>query len=140
MEYKYRLTARPVVPSRLPPGGLIRADLCFDRPCPDSGWGIIVYDRPLSESETQEYGLVIVSGPQEKPKHPMGVIIRNRARCLSCGDILESRSVHDFVTCSCGNLSVDGGHEYLKRNVRDTSKYVELSVTVYPGMADPEGD
>lgn len=39
----------------------------------------------------------------------------NRAKCLKCGDIIESKSVHDFQTCSCGNLSVDGGHFYLRR-------------------------
>jgi hypothetical protein len=138
MEYKYRLTARPVVPSMLPPGGLIRADLCFDKPCPDSGWGVTIYDRPLTEEEAKEYHLDIISGPQPKPKHPMGVIIRNRARCLACGDILESTSVHDFVTCSCGNVSVDGGHDYLKRSVKDWSKYQDLSVTIFPQLSESE--
>lgn len=42
-------------------------------------------------------------------------IKHNKAQCLICGDIIESRHVHDFVTCSCGNLSVDGGREYTKR-------------------------
>lgn len=138
MEYKYRLTARPVVPSMLPPGGLIRADLCFDKPCPDSGWGVTVYDRPLTEEEAKEYHLDIISGPQPKPKHPMGVILHNRAKCLACGDILESTSVHDFVTCSCGNLSVDGGHDYLKRSVKDQSKYQDLSVTIFPQLSESE--
>lgn len=138
MEYKYRLTARPVVPSILPPGGLIRADLCFDKPCQDSGWGITVYDRPLSADEAKEYHLDIISGPQPKPKHPMGVILHNRAKCLACGDILESTSVHDFVTCSCGNLSVDGGHDYLKRSVKDQSKYQDLSVTIFPQLSESE--
>lgn len=43
------------------------------------------------------------------------VILRNSAKCLSCGDEIESKHRHDFVTCSCGNLSVDGGLCYLKR-------------------------
>jgi len=42
-------------------------------------------------------------------------IIRNSARCNHCHDHLESRHVHDFVTCKCGKLSVDGGRDYLKR-------------------------
>ena len=42
-------------------------------------------------------------------------ILRNRARCRKCGDIIESRSVHDFVTCSCGAIAVDGGTMYLRR-------------------------
>lgn len=45
--------------------------------------------------------------------------IVNRAKCLKCGDIIESTYTHDYVTCSCGNLSVDGGQDYLKRNFRD---------------------
>jgi hypothetical protein len=42
-------------------------------------------------------------------------IVRNAARCLKCDDVIESKHRHDYVTCSCGALSVDGGHEYLKR-------------------------
>jgi hypothetical protein len=38
--------------------------------------------------------------------------IRNRARCLKCGDIIESKHRHDFVSCSCGTIFVDGGNEY----------------------------
>jgi uncharacterized protein with PIN domain len=36
----------------------------------------------------------------------------NRARCTICGDVIESKSVHDFVQCECGKIFVDGGHEY----------------------------
>lgn len=38
--------------------------------------------------------------------------IRNRARCLKCGDIIESKYRHDFVKCSCGSIFVDGGNDY----------------------------
>jgi hypothetical protein len=43
-------------------------------------------------------------------------IVRNSARCLECFEEVESKNTHDFVTCSCGNLSVDGGKDYLKRS------------------------
>lgn len=43
-------------------------------------------------------------------------IIRNRIRCKQCGDIIESKSVHDFKFCSCGKVAIDGGHHYLKRS------------------------
>ena len=43
-------------------------------------------------------------------------IIRNSARCKWCDVEIESKHRHDFVTCSCGRLSVDGGHDYLKRS------------------------
>lgn len=45
----------------------------------------------------------------------MAKIIKNVIRCKKCGDIIESTNVHDFVTCSCGACSVDGGHDYLRR-------------------------
>lgn len=40
-------------------------------------------------------------------------IIRNAIRCKKCGDIIESKTVHDFKFCSCGSCAVDGGHDYL---------------------------
>lgn len=42
-------------------------------------------------------------------------IIKNAIRCLKCGDVIESTSVHDFKFCSCQACAVDGGHEYLRR-------------------------
>lgn len=42
-------------------------------------------------------------------------LLRNRARCKLCGSIIESKHVHDFVTCGCGAISVDGGLEYFRR-------------------------
>jgi hypothetical protein len=43
-------------------------------------------------------------------------IIQNSAECFDCGDQIVSKHRHDFVRCSCGNLAVDGGTGYLKRN------------------------
>jgi len=42
-------------------------------------------------------------------------IIRNAVRCKICGGVIESRSTHDLVKCSCGACAVDGGFEYLRR-------------------------
>lgn len=43
------------------------------------------------------------------------MIIRNAAQCLECEDIIESTHTHDFKYCSCGNIFVDGGKDYLRR-------------------------
>lgn len=52
----------------------------------------------------------------------------NSARCNDCGNVLVSEHVHDFRTCSCGNLSVDGGPAYVRRLWRsDGPGYTELS-------------
>ena len=41
-------------------------------------------------------------------------LIRNRIKCLKCGDIIESTYRHDWVQCSCGACFVDGGHDYMR--------------------------
>ena len=43
-------------------------------------------------------------------------IVRNAGQCLKCLDVIESKHRHDFVTCKCGNVSVDGGKAYLRRS------------------------
>lgn len=64
-------------------------------------------------------------------------IVKNAIQCMKCGDIIESKHVHDFVTCSCGACSVDGGHDYLRRcgNLED---WQDLSVTEPMEVADAD--
>jgi hypothetical protein len=57
-------------------------------------------------------------------------IVSNRIRTPD-GTILESRHRHDYVTYVDKNgkeYMVDGGLEYLRRNVHDDAPYEELSV------------
>jgi len=37
-----------------------------------------------------------------------------KLQCNKCKDIIESKSVHDFVRCKCGTIFVDGGDEYCR--------------------------
>ena len=37
---------------------------------------------------------------------------RNGGTCKLCNTTIESKHVHDFVTCKCGAFSVDGGSDY----------------------------
>ena len=46
----------------------------------------------------------------------MKKIKRNVIKCNLCGDVIESTYIHDFKTCSCGAVSVDGGKHYCKRS------------------------
>ena len=55
-------------------------------------------------------------------------IISNKIQCKHCGEIIESTSVHNFVTCKCGKVSVDGGQDYLRR-CGNKEDYIELSIT-----------
>lgn len=56
-------------------------------------------------------------------------IITNKIRCKHCGDIIQSKHRHDFCTCRCRKVSVDGGTVYLKRSfpVSPELDYEELS-------------
>lgn len=54
------------------------------------------------------------------------MIIENRVVCHTCGEDIFSKNRHDFVTCTCGAISVDGGQEYLRR-VGAIHNFTELS-------------
>ena len=56
------------------------------------------------------------------------VLTRNKCRCLSCKDIIESKHRHDFVWCSCKSIFTDGGLDYIRRGgnsmlIEDLSEY-----------------
>ena len=54
-------------------------------------------------------------------------ILHNMAKCLKCGDIIESKYVHDFVRCSCGEIFVDGGLEYCRAGAVDMKNFLPMS-------------
>lgn len=54
------------------------------------------------------------------------MILKNKAQCKKCEDIIESTHVHDFRRCSCGAIFVDGGREYLRRG-GEFEDIIELS-------------
>ena len=43
------------------------------------------------------------------------VIASNQIKCLKCGASVHSARHHEFVSCPCGAVSVDGGGLYLRR-------------------------
>lgn len=54
------------------------------------------------------------------------MILKNSAMCGDCWQEIVSRHKHDYITCSCGQLSIDGGSSYLKRN---SNHYVDTSLS-----------
>jgi hypothetical protein len=40
--------------------------------------------------------------------------MKNRARCKKCKDVIHSKYRHDFVSCKCGAIFVDGGNDYFR--------------------------
>jgi len=63
----------------------------------------------------------------DKPR----VIYVNRARCKKCGDVIESKSVHDFKQCKCGAIFTDGGKDYIRRGGKDLNDIEDLSLAAY---------
>lgn len=62
-------------------------------------------------------------------------LIKNVIKCNHCGDVIISEYTHDFKTCSCGTVSVDGGLSYAKRSFKnspddftDMCEYEEVEV------------
>ena len=51
----------------------------------------------------------------------------NMIKCRHCGDVIESKHIHDLQRCSCGAVEVDGGREYLRRTFTNEDDFIELS-------------
>jgi len=54
----------------------------------------------------------------------------NKIQCLHCGDIIESKHRHDFKSCICGKVFVDGGKACKRRGYpggKPEDHYKELS-------------
>lgn len=50
-----------------------------------------------------------------------------KIKCLKCNDIIKSYHVHDFKWCSCKNIFIDGGDEYLRyggKGLEDDSFFI----------------
>jgi predicted RNA-binding Zn-ribbon protein involved in translation (DUF1610 family) len=64
------------------------------------------------------------------------IIIRNSARCLECGQEIVSEHRHDFKSCRCGNVSVDGGTAYIRRLFSGKGRWQDTSITMPREGAD----
>lgn len=51
---------------------------------------------------------------------------RNIAMCLKCKDVIESKSRHDFVSCECGEIFVDGGKDYWRAGAGNFKNFRRL--------------
>ena len=56
----------------------------------------------------------------------MRKLTANKAQCGECKDIIESKFRHDWVPCSCGNIFVDGGLDYVRAGAIDFEQFVDL--------------
>ncbi|MCI9016910.1 MAG: hypothetical protein HFJ53_07095 [Clostridia bacterium] len=49
-----------------------------------------------------------------------------KIKCLICGDIIESKSVHDLVSCKCESCYIDGGRYSAHIGAKDFNKIVKI--------------
>ncbi len=49
-----------------------------------------------------------------------------KIKCLQCGAIIESKSVHDLVSCKCKACYIDGGSYYAHIGAKDFGKIVKI--------------
>ena len=45
-----------------------------------------------------------------------------KLKCLICDDVIESKSIHDLVSCKCESCYIDGGQDYLHFGGKDFDK------------------
>ena len=58
----------------------------------------------------------------------MTTIISNAAFCRNCNEIIVSQEVTPIVCCSCHNVKVWGGHEYIAHSAQNVAKYRNWSI------------
>lgn len=52
--------------------------------------------------------------------------MRNRAKCALCLQIIESKEIHDYVSCACGEIAVDGGKECFRVTAKNWSNFLRI--------------
>lgn len=52
--------------------------------------------------------------------------MKNRAKCKLCGSIIESFHRNDYVSCNCGEISIDGGADYCKAMAKDWKNFLRV--------------
>ena len=59
-------------------------------------------------------------------------MIVNAIQCPTCLDVIFSRAQHDFHRCSCGEVAIDGGFDYVRCAFKDKRPiHVELNLAPF---------
>jgi len=81
----------------------------------------------VGNQEKYSEGYDKIWGKKEEPKsYSKPIILVHKVQCKKCNDIIESKHRHDFVTCSCGSISIDGGKDYM-RWLGNFEDFIDLS-------------
>lgn len=52
--------------------------------------------------------------------------MKNRAKCKLCESVIESFHQYDYVTCKCGEISIDGGQEYFRCSAKSWDNFLRV--------------
>jgi len=55
----------------------------------------------------------------------------NAITCPKCKDTIYSRTRHDFRSCSCGEVNIDGGFDYTKIGAKNIKEIQIKRINVY---------
>lgn len=95
------------------------------------------------KDDTPDYHFIcdIDTPKAERTKNSTGDIYVNACKCLICGETVRSKNRHDYRSCTCSNVTCDGGSWYCKRLVREPSK-AEEAITMFKDVPkdDQEAD
>ena len=59
--------------------------------------------------------------------------------CLACDDVVYSIMRHDFRSCSCNRVNIDGGKDYCKVGFLATSDYKNVTIDLLTDIiSDPK--
>lgn len=89
----------------------------------DEAWLVMVRRVPVPG------GVETVIDPDEYRLRGPKYLLENSAQCMECHTRIVSMDRHDFVSCRCGNVSVDGGHDYARR-VFQNNNWVDTSIYI----------
>lgn len=61
---------------------------------------------------------------------------KNKIKCKNCGDIIESKTRHDFQQCNCKSVYTDGGLDYQRvgwpdGDMNDWIEFIKEEVELY---------
>jgi len=52
--------------------------------------------------------------------------MKNRAKCKLCQSLIESFHRNDYVSCSCGEIAIDGGLDYFKVVAKNYDNFLRV--------------
>lgn len=69
------------------------------------------------------------------------MILRSQIRCLLCDNLVASIHRHDFRSCPCGSVSLDGGRDYMRvlTQASEGKLYEDASIRIKEDLTLEEG-